>query len=114
MVKKIIQREESVCDYCGSDDCVYMPCLGCGKDACYDCAKTHHVKYEHAVNCSGSGDGCYCNECDEKLREDPLHKAYVAVKMFRQFLDEQYKKNRVRTDEIELDVKRQRAANGLR
>lgn len=80
-MKQTIQVEQAVCDLCGSKDMVYTACLGCGIDLCYECKKTRAKEYTHGVNVSGSGDGTYCNPCDDRLRRDrnPLHSAYVAI-----------------------------------
>ena len=81
-MKKPVQVEQSFCDVCGKQSSGYCVCNYCGKEFCYDCEKTEAVNYAHAVSFSGSGDGLYCNECDQKLtksKEDKKHNAYRVI-----------------------------------
>lgn len=73
--------EIKVCDFCGSEDSVFDTCLGCRKDVCYNCAKKVGVDYSHAVHFSGSGDGYFCNKCDQNPPKNmrKLHRLYKQI-----------------------------------
>jgi len=83
-MKKNVMIEQTFCDVCGAEAGMNT-CLKCGKEFCYKCKKTHAMEYGHSVNFTGSGDGLYCNECDEKCRleGDRVHSAYMLIKALR-------------------------------
>lgn len=56
-------------------------CTECGQHFCDDCGKTHIRTYHHSVWCQGSGDGYYCNACDEWPRNqgNAKHSAYCKI-----------------------------------
>jgi len=83
-MKKLVEIEQTICDICGKRE-AYYKCNGCGIDICYECIEVHAVKYSHSLYCSGSGDGLYCNDCNEKLSksDDKLYKAYVKIQMLK-------------------------------
>lgn len=78
--KKIIRTQ--VCDICRVEES-YKKCSGCGIDICPDCEddedKVRH--YRHSIHVTGSGDGLYCNECQEILRENKDEKFAAYSKM---------------------------------
>src|SRR5581483_7459337 len=78
-MKKIVQKETTVCDFCDNDESVYGRCLGCGKHVC----EAHGVRYSLSgfENSRSYEDGVYCKECDAKL-DDPLHRAWVELRKF--------------------------------
>jgi len=81
-MRRKVEREITVCDVCG--EVCYDSCLGCGADHCYDHKTELGITYQYAVHLSGSGNGYYCLGCDARLRasgDDPLHSAYLKVKM---------------------------------
>lgn len=84
-MKKIVEREITVCDCCGEEaPFAAYHCGSCGTEHCYKCADREGVRYPHAVHVSGSGDGYYCRDCDKKLLgKDELHNAYRAIKALR-------------------------------
>ena len=73
------------CDFCETES-AHSKCGECGKDICYDCKTTAAVEYPHAVYFNGSRDGLYCHDCDERLKYDPLHRAYAKVTALRREL----------------------------
>lgn len=85
-MKKTIKKEIHLCDKCGNEADYPYRCMTCGTEFCYTCREMHGVTYNHAVHCSGSGDGFYCKSCDAKLSRlgtDKLHNAYRVVKSLR-------------------------------
>lgn len=85
MVKKIVQKEVSICDVCGKEAYVHT-CLGCGMDFCWDCSKKDGITYEHAVYFSGTGDGFFCHKCDANppKKIEKLHQAYRRIRVLRE------------------------------
>ncbi len=107
-MKKIIEQEVAVCDVCKSDKNVFNRCIQCGKDLCFECIKTHEVKYNHVVNSGYSGDGRYCLSCDSMLRKlgtDKLHNAFMTVHFLREEADNWYKNFKIRSDKAEEILK---------
>lgn len=89
-MKRTIQKEVHFCDQCGKEDSYPTACMGCGTEMCGQCQNKHGKAYTHAVYCSGSGDGFYCNPCDAKLTaagDDKRHNAYRAIKSLRYELE---------------------------
>lgn len=85
-MKKTIEKEIDVCDECGDEQHVYYKCKHCGIDHCWDCREEHGEQYAHSVHCSGSGDGYYCNACDNKLRDskaNALYNSYQGIQHLR-------------------------------
>lgn len=106
-MKKTISVEKTLCDKCGAET-YGAKCLKCGKDWCYECAKTHVTEYQHAVNFRGSGDGHYCKPCDAELiasGKDKLYNAYRAVAMLRLELDAFHEHFEKRREEAEKHLK---------
>ena len=108
-MKTTVTIEQHICDFCKENDAYkWNACLRCGKDICYDCAKTEAKEYSHGVYFSGSGDGRYCNECDTILTEtraDPLHNAYKVIKTLRAEQEVWYKDFKQRSDAAENRIK---------
>lgn len=80
-----MEKEVTICDECGKEEYV-TACLGCGVEHCYECRKKCGVEYEHAIHCSGSGDGYFCYECDispPKTVEE-LHQAYLNIRILQE------------------------------
>ena len=104
-MKKTVSVEQIKCDFCGEE--AWSGCLQCGKDICYECRKTHAKEYSHGVNVGGSGDGTYCNDCDDKLRKtnDPLHAAYRKIEALKNEANGFYANFKVRQDEAEKALK---------
>lgn len=89
-IRKTVDVE--VCDFCLKGQSWYK-CLACGKDFCFDCLEKHGIRYQYAINFSGSMDGYYCKECNLLLTsrintplQDDLHYQY---KMIETLLKEQ-------------------------
>ena len=103
-MKREITREQDFCDICGKESMSWSVCMGCKKNICYDCQKTHAKKYRHGVNISGSGDGLYCLECDSKI-DTPKLRAYRQIEALRQEADAFYEdfKNRSKIAEKILE-----------
>lgn len=88
-MKTIVEEEKHLCDVCKKNEAYsWTACLGCGKDICYECRKIHAKEYTHATWASGSGDGVYCNQCDERLRKDGTDKLYNAYAVIKSLRDE--------------------------
>lgn len=83
MSTKTVLKEIKVCDLCSSERDTFYKCTGCGKDICYACKEAVVVEYPHAVYFSGSMDGLYCPQCDDRLTLDPLHIAYRKIAKLR-------------------------------
>lgn len=63
MVKKIVNKEVTVCDLCGSSDSVFYTCLVCKKDICFKCMNEKKLGVEyHRGNAGNKAE--YCNECN--------------------------------------------------
>lgn len=62
-MKKQEMAEIQYCDVCGKKVGYVHACLGCGKEVCFDCRKSHMVEYPPGVYFSGA-DGYFCNECN--------------------------------------------------
>lgn len=77
------------CDGCG-EFCVYMQeCTGeCGKHFCYDCGKEKFINYSHGIYVGGSGDGHFCGECHERLKDSPILNAYQEIAELKRERDE--------------------------
>ena len=86
-MKKMVEKEVEFCDNCGSDDCVFNECNGCGKHFCYDCNEDKGMgkKYIHSVYCSGTGDAYLCNDCLSRPtpKVTGILRAYEAVQRLR-------------------------------
>jgi len=84
-MKKQITVEQSFCDVCGKEATGHDNCDVCGKEFCRECIDAETIRYSHGVHCSGSGDGVYCHECDQKMRNngDKLHTAYRKIAALR-------------------------------
>jgi len=86
-MKKTISKTVNFCDKCNKEEEWLTACLGCGVEMCGKCQDKHGVEYSHAVHCSGSGDGFYCNPCDVKFTHSEVgnnrHDAYRQVKALR-------------------------------
>jgi len=106
-VRKQKNIEIKVCDFCGSDEMVHDTCLGCGKDVCYECSKRVGEDYHHAVGFSGSGDGYFCNDCNQnppkKLKK--LHQLYKKIRALGLESKAFYEDFRKRTDKTEAELK---------
>lgn len=119
MIKTVI-IEQRQCDYCDKDAYEWTVCLGCGKDICSPLSgdvRPHAIRYAHSVNFSGSGDGYYCTPCDVRLSEsksDPLHRAYVAIRAFRDEGEQVYTERKRQGESIDAEVVRLRTERGLR
>ena len=84
-MKKNINKEVTVCDKCGKENYVEA-CLNCAVEMCYECRIKHGVSYSYGVFFQGSGDGFYCNACDDKLnksKSDKRHNAYTSIRNLR-------------------------------
>ena len=68
-MKKMLEREVYLCDFCGEE--YYTPnCTGgCDKVICHDCRKAHSIEYNCGVYHQGSRDGIYCLECHGRISE---------------------------------------------
>lgn len=102
-MKKTVMKEVDCCDVCGKDDYV-TACMSCKIDHCYDCGQTHGKRYAHAVHFSGSGDGYYCNTCDNKMTAsggDLLHASYRKIESMRNEEKAWYADFRKRSDSAE-------------
>ena len=80
-MKKSILKEVTFCDCCDKEGYV-VQCIRCGIEHCWKCRESQGKNYTYSVWCSGSGDGYYCNECDEvlmKTEKSELHSAYVNI-----------------------------------
>lgn len=84
-MKKLVQEERHFCDVCGGPAATYSACHNCGKDFCYECAKTYAKEYNAGVYHSGSGDFTVCLPCDADLtaKRDPKMLAYHAIQALR-------------------------------
>lgn len=83
-MKKMVEVEQTFCDICGKE--AWDPCLKCGKDFCWECKEKHGVIFPHSVTFSGSGDGFYCHDCEEKMaseKKDQLYLAYLEIDLLR-------------------------------
>ena len=71
----------STCDDCGSDQC-YFPCVGCGRDVCFDCEKLRGTRYSEHATTGASGSIYFCPVCDANPPEHvrKLHIVGVAIK----------------------------------
>ena len=103
-MKKQVTKTINVCDFCKKED-IYGTCTGCGKDICYDCQKTAAVEYPHSIVCSGSYDGLYCHACDERLVNDPLHRAYATIRSLRHEQEGACKSVKQRADKAEAAIR---------
>ena len=105
MATKVIKTEVSFCDACGLEEHVRV-CLGCGVEHCWDCRRKMGHLYRHAVHFSGTGDGYFCNKCDnnppEKVKE--LHQAYKGIQSLRNEELEWHKNFKVRVDAAEGEL----------
>jgi len=101
-MKKIVQKEVSICDHCGKEEYT-EPCLRCGIEHCWECRETQGIEYRHSVHFQGTGDGYYCRACDKYLKEhkDILHSAYLAIKKLKNEEKEFYDDFKKRVDEAE-------------
>jgi hypothetical protein len=107
---KTKMTEYKVCDICKEGN-AYHKCLSCGKDICYDCKKEWSKEYIHSLFFSGSDDGLYCNECDQKLSitwEDKLHNAYVEMEALKQKYNIQYGKTKTESDRLTAFIEQHR------
>lgn len=95
------------CDFCDNKEHSYYKCLGCGKDACYECKKTQGVEYPHALYFGGSDDGWYCTICNA-TSQDELLVGYKAIKSMRDELSQFNAAFKVRSDQAEKTLKRLR------
>lgn len=96
------------CDFCRSDsDSCFHKCLSCGKDVCYSCKDKVGVEYRRAVSVSGSGDGFYCHDCDEKDTSE-LHTAYQQMRSLTRESEGFYTDFRKRSEVAEKKVKQLR------
>lgn len=85
-MKKQKMKDVSICDKCQKEVDWASSCMKCGKDFCYECRKAGCAEYPHGVHFSGSGDGLYCNPCDQTLRADGTdkrHSAYLKIQALR-------------------------------
>lgn len=81
-MKKVIEKQISVCDVCLKEDVYVRACLNCGKEMCWECQKKSGVEYSGSVYFSGSGDGFYCTDCNRELSSkanNPIHNAYKHI-----------------------------------
>jgi hypothetical protein len=108
-MKKVVEKEVEFCDNCGSDDCVFNECIGCGKHFCYECNDKKKVgqKYSHAVYCSGSRDAYLCTDCillpTPKIQE--ILEVYGKIANLRSESKVWYEDFEKRTKEAEAAVK---------
>ena len=104
-MKETVSVEQIKCDFCGED--AWNGCLHCGKDICYECRKTHAKEYSHGVYVGGSGDGVYCNDCDNELKRgnNPLHAAYRKIEALKNEAKGFYAGFKVRSEEAERVLK---------
>lgn len=107
-MKKEVTVEKAFCDVCGKEASGYQKCIVCGKEFCYDCHKTAAIEYTAGVNFSGSGDGLYCLDCDEKALKsgDKLHAAYRTIKALKNEASGFYADFKRRREEAEEEVKK--------
>ncbi len=81
-MKKLIEKEVTLCDRCGKETYCEQCLGGCGIEHCWECRRERGVEYTHTVHFSGSDDGYYCTLCNTKLSEqgsDDLHNAYLTI-----------------------------------
>lgn len=86
MATKQAIKTVHTCDVClVESEYGHESCFSCGVEHCWECRKKYGVGYKHAVGCSGSGDGYYCNLCEVKpeVQINALHKAYVTIRQLR-------------------------------
>jgi hypothetical protein len=93
------------CDEPGCKEESYYPHLctgGCGKHFCF----RHGNQYHHSINCLGSYDGQYCDECDKRLLEekDPLRIGYEQISKLSQEQKDWYEEFNSRRKAIEQVV----------
>ena len=88
-MKKTREKEVLICDGCLKEQAYLTRCLHCNTEHCYDCKQTRGVGYNHGVHFSGSGDGYYCNGCDDKLLKDGANHRYNAYRKIRHLRMEQ-------------------------
>lgn len=79
-----ITRDIRICDACLDKEASYS-CKKCSKDFCYECVGSAAVIYRHGVYSQGSGDGCYCLDCNADLIAKPTSefRAYRAIAALR-------------------------------
>ena len=119
-MKKTIQVEAIVCDKCGDGRDLHScySCLNCGMDMCYGCLEKYGIKYSYAVYFSGSGDGYYCINCDNKLKtsgKDELWNAYFRIHLLKKKSERFGKNFQFLAKQAEKDVekiKNERNKNG--
>ena len=106
-MKKTVEVEQTFCDICSNKMSWSNKCIVCGKEFCYDCAKTNTIEYKHAVHFSGSGDGLYCFACDKEApaKGDALHAAYRKIAALRNEEAGWYSDFKFRADEAEAKLK---------
>ena len=110
-MKQVVREEKRICDVCKvKESYSHNACLGCGKDICWECRDTRGfgVEYKHGVHVGGSGDGCYCQECDARLTAegtDQLHIAYRVIKALREEEVKWYANFNARREVAETNLK---------
>lgn len=84
-MKRKVWVEVSFCDICGREASGHYTCGNCGKEYCYACGKTELKEYRHVAHGQGTGDICYCHECDAKLlvNGSKEHAAYRKIESLR-------------------------------
>ena len=105
-MKKKVEMDMTFCDKCGKQDYVYT-CIRCGYEVCYECRKSEMVEYTSGVHFSGSGDGCYCNNCDSILLvngTDPLYNAYRNIKELKEENESSYLFFKNRSEQAENNI----------
>ncbi len=83
-MKKMVQIETTMCDFCEGDDNTFCrPCMGCGRDLCFDClsesepARAHGKCFSNNVYCS-TRSAAFCFTCLAVI-EMPLLTAFRRV-----------------------------------
>ena len=106
-MKEKREVEVYICDACGKQEDYATECTSCGKHYCFDCAKTHMKRYNHAVHFQGSSDGENCHDCDKKLREngDPKHAAYRKIDTLKQEQKAWWEDFDIRAKKAEAELK---------
>lgn len=111
-MKKELTKVVEFCDACGKEDDYPLHCKKCGRAFCYDCSKKYGIEYSHAVHFMGSGDGFYCNACDEELRKIPdrsrttqIHQAYLKISSLRSEEKRLYAELEIKERKAEAELK---------
>lgn len=80
-MRKIVEREVTLCDTCKEED-VITACMRCGKEDCFDCQK-HGLELINGIY--GYSKRYYlCPNCIEPMSKEPTE-LYLALKAIKDF-----------------------------